>query len=103
MGACPGLTILVTSEIRFNDIFARWGGEEFSLLVPGTDLEAAKLLAEKLRATIAEHQFPHVGHLTVSFGVVEYRVGESSMDILRRSDKTLYRAKENGRNRVEFD
>lgn len=95
------LAKLVACEIRKNDIFARWGGEEFVLLIHGSNVTAAQRLAEKLRAKIEQHQFQHVGRITCSFGVAEYVAGDTSTDIIKKSDKVLYLAKEKGRNRLE--
>jgi len=91
----------VVPAIRASDIFARWGGEEFVILVPGATAENARLLAEKLRSEIEHGEFAPVGQLTCSFGVAEFRKGDSADDLLRRADQALYRAKQGGRNRVE--
>lgn len=93
---------LVSSETRVNDIFARWGGEEFVLLVHGADIDAARQIAEKLRGLVAAHAFPHGHSVTASFGVTAYVEGDDSVSIMQRVDKALYRAKERGRNRTEF-
>jgi len=96
----------VASEIKNNirnmDLFGRFGGEEFILLLPETDLELALLCAERLRKAVESITFPKVGHpITVSIGVGQYSIGETLDDILDRVDKALYKAKNNGRNRVE--
>jgi diguanylate cyclase (GGDEF)-like protein len=77
---------------------SRIGGEEFAVLLDG-DLGGALQLAERLRAAIAAIERPD-GHLTASFGVAEYRRGESFMVLLDRADEALLRAKHTGRNRV---
>ncbi|HLY57986.1 MAG TPA: diguanylate cyclase [Stellaceae bacterium] len=94
---------------RKMDIFARWGGEEFVCALAGTDLEQAKTIAEKLRATFEQQNFVHAWHagraipFTVSIGVATRAPGERDVDaILKRADQALYRAKEGGRNRVEI-
>ncbi|MBS3804193.1 MAG: diguanylate cyclase, partial [Oleiphilaceae bacterium] len=87
-------------NLRVGDHFARWGGEEFMILTPETDLEQAKALANKLRETIKETPFPDVGTLTASFGVVHVRPGEPVKTLLKRVDRLLYEAKEQGRDRV---
>jgi diguanylate cyclase (GGDEF)-like protein/PAS domain S-box-containing protein len=96
------LTALVKSNIRTVDIVARWGGEEFMILMPQSDAEAAGDAAEKLRQKIVEHPFEQVGNLTVSFGVTAFTSDDDLNVFLKRVDDALYHAKENGRNRVEI-
>lgn len=95
-------TILKTN-VRSTDLPGRWGGEEFLILCPETDGEGARLLAEKIRNCIAEHNFSEVGHLTASFGVSTHRSSDTQEDLIRRADEALYTAKEKGRNRVETE
>jgi|SRR5450830_89682 len=92
---------MVQENIRANDVSARWGGEEFMVLMPQSGIEAARTAAEKLRVAIAEHQFDKVGRLTVSFGVAEFEPQDDFNSLLKRVDDALYLAKERGRNRVE--
>ena len=87
--------------VRAVDIVGRWGGEEFLVICPDTDLDGALALAEKLRAAIETTAFPGIGNATSSFGIAQYRDGESFKDIVARADTALYRAKIGGRNRVE--
>jgi len=89
-------------SIRQSDVLARWGGEEFAILMPEAGLEEAGLLADKLRAIIAAHPFKEVGHLTVSIGVAQYRLPEAEDEMLQRADMALYRAKSGSKNRVEL-
>lgn len=96
-----GFSALVKSRIRDIDLFARWGGEEFILLLPGTDLDGAELLTDRLREAVAEYEFPEVGQVTVSIGVAEHQHEEQADPLMNRADVALYRAKEQGRNRVE--
>ncbi len=86
--------------MRSTDVLARWGGEEFLIATPNGGLAIAGLLAERIRATIAAHAFPVVGHVTASFGVAECRPGESWEGWLARADAALYAAKQAGRDRV---
>ncbi len=95
------LAQLVAKEIRANDVFSRWGGEEFVLLVYGTDADGAQQIAEKLRILVGAHAFPHEQPVTCSFGVTGYAEGDDSVTIMQRVDKALYQAKEKGRNRIE--
>jgi diguanylate cyclase (GGDEF)-like protein len=96
------LTAVVKTKIRAVDIVARWGGEEFMILMPQSDGAAAGGAAEKLRQEIAQHPFEQVGTLTVSFGVTEFTPQDDMNAFLKRVDDALYQAKENGRNRIEI-
>jgi diguanylate cyclase (GGDEF)-like protein len=86
--------------VRETDLLARWGGEEFVLLVPGGDAGAARQVAEKLRAAIEKMSFDEIGRVTCSFGVTQFVDGDAAEDIVGRADEALYRAKLEGRNRV---
>ncbi len=90
----------VQSRIRQTDMLARWGGEEFMLMLPGTDYRGGLKLAETIRREIADTPFPEAGTVTVSFGVGTYRAGEPLKPLIKRVDQALYRAKDEGRNRV---
>jgi len=92
---------VVSSHIRISDIFARWGGEEFTILIPETDINGAKILAEKLRSKIAETVFDVVGHKTCSFGVTTYN-GQTKEEFINEADTALYFIKENGRDNVGY-
>ncbi len=94
------LASLVSATIRRTDIFARWGGEEFLVLLESTSIENAARMAEKLRKAIMEYEFPEVKQVTCSFGVTAYLPGEKGDTFISRADSALYRAKESGRNRV---
>lgn len=100
--ALKELTKLVASHIRQSDVFARWGGEEFMLLTPEIDKDAAFMLAEKLRKAISKFAFTEVGHINCSFGVVELQQEDTFNTLSQRVDKALYQAKEGGRNRTEI-
>jgi len=71
------------------------------IICPHTTLDNAMQLAEQLRRHVADIAFPEVGQKTASFGVACYREGDQAEDVMKRADDALYRAKENGRNRVE--
>ena len=94
---------IVSHSIREIDIFARYGGEEFILLLPDTKLDGAINLAQKLRKKIEDTTFDIVKRVTCSFGVAQYHLEESAKDIVKRVDKSLYLAKNRGRNRVEHE
>ncbi len=93
---------ILGEAVRESDFVGRWGGEEFMVLCPNTKLADAGVVAEKLRAAVAAHEFPVVGQKTASFGVAELGGNELLEDAVRRADNALYQAKENGRNRVEM-
>ena len=95
------VTGLVQESIRSADVVARWGGEEFMLLMPETDMQAARIASEKLRQAIAGHHFTQVGKLTASFGIAEFEPPDDLNSLLKRADDALYQAKDKGRNRVE--
>ncbi len=95
------VTGLVKQNIRTVDVPTRWGGEEFMVLMPQSDMVAARSAAEKLRQVIAQYRFDKAGTVTVSFGVTEFVPQDDSNSLLKRVDDALYLAKERGRNRVE--
>jgi diguanylate cyclase len=84
----------------------RYGGEEFALILPNFHIEKGKILAEEIRKFISERSIKklrtgeYVSKITMSFGVAEYKDNESVEAIVRRADTALYKAKEEGRNRV---
>lgn len=96
------LSEIVFERIRSTDLLARWGGEEFVILVPGLDGPTAHQAAEKLRAAIEQATFGVVGNITCSFGVAEFAEGDSAATLVARADNALYRAKMRGRNRTEL-
>ncbi|MGQ0548016.1 MAG: GGDEF domain-containing protein, partial [Betaproteobacteria bacterium] len=97
------LARLVPTALRGIDLFARFGGEEFLIVVPGTEKEGARACAERVRAGIAAAAFPGVpaGHaVTASIGSATHWRGETIETLLARADQALYQAKAEGRNRV---
>ena len=90
-------------SLRGSDMVARWGGEEFVVLLRDCALPDALRLAEDIRAAIAELPFGAMGSLTVSVGVAEAHAGEDLTTWLERADQALYRAKRSGRNEVAAD
>jgi len=91
---------LLKKNIRNTEILGRWGGEEFIIICPESELKSASLLAEKLRKIIEHNSFDVIGHITCSFGVAQARKNEFTKELIKRSDIALYKAKEDGRNRV---
>ncbi|GAA0786600.1 sensor domain-containing diguanylate cyclase [Marinobacterium sediminicola] len=94
------LAELMRENTRLTDCPGRWGGEEFMIICPDTDLEGAHRLAENLRHRIEQVKFPVIGQRTCSFGVAAIRPGDQERELLKRADDALYRAKHNGRNQV---
>ena len=99
------LSQLMSSLLRTEDVLARFGGEEFTVLCRGSDLVGAQVVAERLRRAAAEHKFTHGGReipVTISLGIVA--IPESGISdhnaFLAAADKALYEAKRTGRNRV---
>lgn len=90
----------ISVNIRETDVFARWGGEEFMIMLPNTPLDGAKALAENLRKDIESIRFEKAGRVTASFGVAEYRPDSSARELLKLVDDSLYAAKRGGRNMV---
>jgi diguanylate cyclase (GGDEF)-like protein len=86
--------------LRSSDMLARWGGEEFVIILPLVDLAGAVQVAEKMRVLIAEYIFEQVGHISCSFGVSQYQKGDSPNSLLHRTDTAMYQAKSSGRDRV---
>lgn len=94
------LSNIVKQHIRSNDLFARWGGEEFVLLCRDTKIEQASLIAEKIRALIASFAFKDNVQVTASFGVATLHANETLEQLFNHADKALYEAKYHGRNKV---
>lgn len=90
----------IKKNIREVDIFARWGGEEFMILMPNIKINDANTKAEKLRQIIEGTNIQLVDSLTASFGVTNFNKGDTIESFLKRADAALYQAKEKGRNTV---
>lgn len=95
------LAQVVMACIRRSDMAIRWGGEEFTILMPHGDLDAASTLAEKIRLSVERHVFAHGLHITISVGSGEWALeAETVDDLLARVDEAMYQAKREGRNRT---
>jgi diguanylate cyclase len=97
----------LTETLKGRDTPARFGGEEFAVILPATALEGAMAVAEQIRRRVASRAIirrdtqEELGSITLSIGVTQYRPGESPIEFIRRADQALYAAKSLGRNRVE--
>jgi diguanylate cyclase (GGDEF)-like protein len=103
-------TIRMVTPKRPGDLAARYGGEEIGILLPNTDAEGARAVAERVRRAVADMQFPHAssphGIVTISAGVAAmapHRGGDTPAMLVEMADRALYAAKSAGRNRVASD
>lgn len=96
------IATLLKKLFRSSDVIARWGGEEFLIVLPKTDLHTAKEIALKLRDNIQDAKFTGIGQRTSSCGVATLLLNESLASMIQRADTALYLAKDNGKNRVEI-
>lgn len=92
---------LLSEAVRATDFVARFGGEEFLAVLPGTDLKGAQILTEKLRCAVADTPMPVVGQVTLSLGLTLAQPNDANEDTaVRFADEALYLAKKQGRNQV---
>ena len=95
------ITKLISENIRSTDTISRWGGEEFVILLPGTHLEKAKLVANNLRKIISNYKFDNIKNpTTCSFGVATCHSNDDKESLFKRVDTILYKAKNSGKNIV---
>jgi diguanylate cyclase (GGDEF)-like protein len=93
------LADVIKKQIRGADVVARFGGEEFIILLPETDLEKAKKFSIRLRRAIHADKILKKYHVNVSGGITEYKKGDSKKKMKERVDRALYHAKETGRDK----
>ncbi|MGE4559248.1 MAG: diguanylate cyclase [Desulfobulbus sp.] len=111
LGHDAGDTVLIETGIRMKsmlrsqDSVARWGGEEFVILLPETDIRKGLVVAEKIRSRIGDTPFYAGGisvEVTASFGLAEYEPGSDAKRVLKKADEAVFAAKDKGRNRIEM-
>jgi two-component system cell cycle response regulator len=97
------LSSVMQNNLRDDDLFIRWGGEEFVILLISTSIDKAEKIAEKLRKIVSEIQIKEVGHISCSFGIAGKLINNKNdfEYVLKKADDALYLAKGNGKNRVE--
>ncbi|MBU3014895.1 diguanylate cyclase [Poseidonibacter lekithochrous] len=95
------ISSIILQNVREHDTVVRWGGEEFLILLPETDIEGAVIVAEKIRSTICNRPLSKENiNITASFGITLMNEKDTEESFISRSDEALYEAKENGRNKV---
>ncbi|HIH4877851.1 TPA: diguanylate cyclase, partial [Citrobacter braakii] len=97
------ITTLIASCLNPEDVFGRWGGEEFIIIFPDTDMIHALMQTEYIRSSIDSHLFPQVREVTASFGISISDKSDSWDSWIERADKALYKAKLSGKNRVDYN
>lgn len=100
------LAFVIQKNLRESDLLVRYGGEELIVLMPGTILSSAHVVAERVRALVMDSPLILENgqklEMTVSMGMTEWRVGEKLDSMIERSDQALYEAKKNGRNQIQI-
>jgi diguanylate cyclase (GGDEF)-like protein len=97
---------LIEKNLRTIDIVGRYGGEEFIVILPQTDLENACIAGERLRKAVALETFSHndnVIQLTISLGIATYQNGKNTQDLIKIADDNLYKAKNGGKNKICYE
>ena len=96
---------LFSAHVRSWDLVAKYGGDEFTVILPQTELAGARTVAERLRSAVEGHTFPLAtpGQITVSIGIAAFPVdGQTTSALIETADRALYLAKQHGRNQAEY-
>jgi len=93
---------IVRENMRKIDYFVRWGGEEFIIIAPETDLKRAKALSERIRRVTEDKRFEKTEKVTLSFGLTEFQKSDTVDTFIKRADDAMYLAKKSGRNRIKI-
>ncbi|SMC09398.1 GGDEF domain-containing protein [Nitratiruptor tergarcus] len=94
------LASIIRNHLRQTDTLARFGGEEFLIVLPEMDLQNTKIVAEKIRKRVETTDFEEVKKITISLGVTQLKEDDTRQELLKRVDEALYQAKNSGRNKV---
>lgn len=97
------MALLVSRSIRKSDLFVRWGGEEFAILLRYSEPVAVMNIAEQIRRLIDQHSFEKIVHVTCSFGLTSVLPSDNLENVIERADQALYRAKKDGKNCVRME
>jgi diguanylate cyclase (GGDEF)-like protein len=95
---------LIKSVLRNYDMMARWGGEEFLVMLPSTEINDAKIVAEKIISNVRTQIFTYKGnsfHVTITAGVAQHQAGDDLDSIIKRADEAMYHGKKSGKNCVK--
>jgi len=95
------VALQLVKSLRTSDIVARWGEDEFIIIIPNKTIEETRLVAEKIRKVIEHYTFVDVGNITVSFGVTQFINDDNKVTIVNRASEALNAAQEKGLNRIE--
>ncbi len=104
-----GLSKLFESHLRKKDIACRYGGEEFLILLPETEIDGAKAVGEKIKNTLGKKEWKlketgeSMGMVSVSMGIAQYKINEPEKKLIQRADEALFLAKNNGRNEIKTE
>jgi diguanylate cyclase (GGDEF)-like protein len=93
---------LAAASVRTSDVLARWGGDEFVILLPGLDVDRAHEVAARIHAAVGQTVFDHGEAVTCTFGVAQASKDDDVESFIAKADAALYRAKSNGRDRIEI-
>jgi diguanylate cyclase (GGDEF)-like protein len=93
---------VVKTTIRTTDLACRWGGEEFVIIYPHTNISQALEASEKIRGLIYKLKFDVIKNVSCSFGVAQFEADDTMQSLLARADQAMYQAKKGGKNRVEI-
>lgn len=97
-----GVVDVVQKDLRAFDAIGRYGGEEFLILLPQTEIEDAIKIAQRIHRHIKEHSIEDIGYVTVSMGVTEFKENDTINTLLKRADDFLYQAKDEGRDKIVY-
>jgi diguanylate cyclase (GGDEF)-like protein len=100
--ALKHVCLIAQHALRPTDMLGRFGGDEFVALLPGNDIAAAMVIAERIRVHIDESKLEPATSITASFGIADMRADDSYESMFERADQALYKAKQEGRNRAQW-